>query len=532
MDFLGFKVVENAVKAKTELTNPVDIHDMRKGAEISNRAILRMQKIGKAILALADINKEPNAEKMEQLNFEQFFGAIQTKLTVDNLQALFFVALYNHYEGNPAADSLDYQMIREITEKQLWLDLNKLHEENTEDFLKKVFEDADMDGDEQINFEEFVRFLQLVTGEHPKNPLIVRGQGEYSFFKLMEGDAAGMEDTLAELEDKQKEWENQFQEREKAFINKRKKKKKALEKRLDGLKKLVGKLKERDGILSDATQNFIIDYQKTIDDDKKAMNDMIDAYNAVRTNRKIYRNEIQTLRTNFFQVFHGEFMNKERYQELLDLVTSIQTMAESMEAMVKDSKPLVLNRNQHWERMAAAEVIPAIGLYDYDACNSEVDRGRKRLEVYNDTVGSANKNSTESVENIVGKLKQFKRQQFDNVHLRMRKRQLDASISKATADQKKVDLKSVLMDFELHALNGDSLAMKDLKDDKDRAVLDKEQAQREFVEASDLFLKTDRELRQKLIRLQKLQIELAGLRLMLPNIDQNYQPNHKDSGFF
>ena len=70
-----------------------------------------VQKIGKAILELADINKVEDAEKVDQLNFEQFFSAIQTKLTVDNLQALFFVALYNHYDGNPQADSLTYQQV-------------------------------------------------------------------------------------------------------------------------------------------------------------------------------------------------------------------------------------------------------------------------------------------------------------------------------------------------------------------------------------------------------------------------------------
>ena len=43
IEFLGFKIVETAVKAKSELNNPVDIHAMRKGSEISNRAVLRMQ---------------------------------------------------------------------------------------------------------------------------------------------------------------------------------------------------------------------------------------------------------------------------------------------------------------------------------------------------------------------------------------------------------------------------------------------------------------------------------------------------------
>lgn len=401
-----------------------------------------------------------------------------------------------------------------------------------EESIQKHFEEADMDGDKEINFEEFIRFLQLVSGEHPKNPLIVRGQGEYNFFKHLEGDVAGMEDTLAELEAKQQMWETQFEERELAFYKKRKKNKKALEKKLKGLKKLVADLKERDDILSSASEKFINEYQKTIDDDTKAMSDMINAYNAVRANRQLYRTQAHTLRTNFFKVFHGEFMNKERYQELYDLVTSIQTLAQSMEAMVKDSKPLVNNRYQEWERMASAEVIPAIGLYDYADCNAEIDRGRERLGVYNDTVGAANKGSTESVEKIMGKLKHFKRQQFDNVHLRMQKRELDGSIAKAEADQKKVDLQLVLMDFELHELSHDSLTMKGLRDDKARAVLDREQAQKEWLEAGEKLVATDKELRRKLIQLQKLQIELAGVRLMLPDVDQNYQPNHTDSKFF
>ena len=73
-----------------------------------------MQKIGNAILALAEINKEPNDEKIDQLNFEQFFSAIQTKITVDNLQAVFFVALYRHSGGNTKDDSLSYDQVMMI----------------------------------------------------------------------------------------------------------------------------------------------------------------------------------------------------------------------------------------------------------------------------------------------------------------------------------------------------------------------------------------------------------------------------------
>merc|ERR1711939_200617 len=120
-----------------------------------------------------------------------------------------------------------------------------------------------------------------------------------------------------------------------------------------------------------------------------------------------------------------------------------------MAPYVKESQPLVLNRNKHWEHMATQEVIPAIGLYDYDKCYSEIARGDKALTHYQSTVLAEDAKNTKSVADMVDKLRMFKIKQFDNVHQRMTKKRLNAAISKAIADQKKIDLQLVMMDFEL-----------------------------------------------------------------------------------
>merc|ERR1712146_350011 len=92
--------------------------------------------------------------------------------------------------------------------------------------------------------------------------------------------------------------------------------------------------------------------------------------------------------------------------------------------------------------------------------------------------------NTKAVEDMRDKLRKFKVKQFDNVHLRMQKKQLNAKISKATATQKKIDLQLVMMDFELHDLNSESREMLAVKGDKLKALADKQQADQAFLEAS------------------------------------------------
>jgi len=514
---LGFKVVEDAGRAINELQHPIEICDMKKGAKITTLAVLRMQKIATALLDLADLNKkkdpEKQGEKVEQLNFEQYLRSIRTKLTIENLQAVFFMTTFQ--SGREKSASLNYDQIRELTSKTLRLDLNNLQTANTEDHLRAQFDEADIDGDENINFEEFIAFLQIVSGEHPNNPLIIKGQ-KSNMFKNMEGDMASMESSLVDFQAKQAKWEILFNDRQADFDKKRVKKKATLESRLKEFDELIKKLKERDGILSNASTDFLGGYKDTIDKDVKSMNELVDAYNAVRVARQTSRRQIHSHRTVFFKVFHDQFMNRDRYQQLLDLAKQIQQLSSQMAPTVRESQPLVLNRNKHWEQMAAAEVIPDIGLYDYDKCYSEISRGDKALTHYKNTVGAEDQKNTKSVEDMADKLRDFKVKQFDNVHLRMQKKQLNAKISKATATQKKIDLQLVMMSFELHDLNSDSREMLTVKGDQLNALAAKQQADQAFLDASNEFVEKSEELRRKRVKLQELQIELARIKLALP----------------
>ena len=385
----------------------------------------------------------------------------------------------------------------------------------TEDHLRAQFDEADIDGDENINFEEFIAFLQIVSGEHPNNPLIIKGQ-KSSMFKKMEGDMSTMESSLVDLQAKQAKWEILFNDRKKDFKKKRKKKKGQLEEKLLKFDELIEDLKERDGILSTASTDFLDGYKNTIDKDVKSMNQLIDAYNSVRVARQTSRRQIHAYRTVFFKVFHDQFMDRDRYQQLLDLTKEIQQLSAQMAPTVRESQPLVLNRNKHWEQMAAAEVIPDIGLYDYDKAYSEISRGDKALTHYKNTVGAEDQKNTKSVEDMADKLRDFKVKQFDNVHLRMQKKQLNAKISKAMATQKKIDLQLVMMDFELHDLNSDSREMLHVKGDQVKALADKQLADQAFLEASTEFIEKSEELRRKRVKLQELQIELARIKLALP----------------
>ena len=378
----------------------------------------------------------------------------------------------------------------------------------------------------------------MVSGSHPNNPLIVKAkpskkEREGITFKDMEQHVKQMEQTMADLKAKQVQWEKLFKGRQEDFDTKRESKKGDLERRLKEFDTLVSKLKERDGILSNAATEFIGKYTHEIDTDVSSMNELIGAYNSVRLARQAARQQIHSYRTVFFKVFQNEFMNRDRYQQLIDLAKEIQQLAAGMAPTVRESHPLMLTRNKHWETMAAAEVIPGIGLYDYDKCYSEITRGKKALDHYENTVLAEDAKNTKAVADMVDKLRLFKVKQFDNVHLRMRKKKLNASISKAKADQKKIDLKLVMMDFELHDLKSDSREMIDLKSDKLRALADKQQAEKELWSASEDFLKADEKLRKKRIRLQKLQVESAGLKLMLPTeVSGDYtQTSQRDIDF-
>ena len=72
------------------------------------------QKIATALLDLADLNKkkdpEKQGEKVDQLNFEQYLRSIRTKLTIENLQAVFFMTTYQ--SGREKSASLNYDQVR------------------------------------------------------------------------------------------------------------------------------------------------------------------------------------------------------------------------------------------------------------------------------------------------------------------------------------------------------------------------------------------------------------------------------------
>merc|ERR1712196_296298 len=135
---------------------------------------------------------------------------------------------------------------------------------------------------------------------------------------------------------------------------------------------------------------------------------------------------------------------------------------------------------------------------------------------YKNTVEAEDEKNTKSVEDMRDKLRDLKVKQFDNVHLRMQKKQLNAKISKATATQKKIDLQLVMMNFELHDLNSDSREMVNVRDDQLKALAAKQQADQAFLDASNEFVAKSEELRRKRVKLQELQIELARIKLALP----------------
>merc|ERR1719326_1216337 len=134
--------------------------------------------------------------------------------------------------------------------------------------------------------------------------------------------------------------------------------------------------------------------------------------------------------------------------------------------------------------MAKAEVIPHVDLYDYADAYKEVKRGSRALEHYHNTVNAEDQKNTKSVADMVKKLRTFKFKQFDNVHLRMRKKHLNKDIAKAIAKQKKTDLQLVLMEFELNDLKSDSREMQEMKMDKSDQERERDRANADLTKAN------------------------------------------------